>query len=293
MPELPEVETIRATLSDAIVGKTISTVEILEKKQFVGDSQEIIGAKIVQILRKGKYLSIQLSTKDNTKSLEIPEKNKTLFLNIHLKMSGQILYVESLDNPVVKNTIPKQNTNRLPIKYTRVIINFDDNSAIFYNDMRKFGWLKIAHSPDGPTSADVFSDEFTLEYFQKVTYKSKQQIKSFLLDQTKLAGIGNIYANDALWQANIYPERITGDLSQVEITKLFHAIRDIIAEGVKYRGSSAKDENYILPDGSLGGYQNHFKVYHRTNQPCLTCNTPIKRLKQNGRSSFYCEKCQN
>lgn len=278
MPELPEVETIRTTLSNEIIGKTISNVEILEKKQFVGNSQDIIGAKITQLLRKGKYLSIKLSN--------------DFYLNIHLKMSGQILYVESLDNPVIKNNIPKQNTNRLPIKYTRIILTFDDNSAIFYNDMRKFGWLKLSKKPEEPASPDVYSDEFTIEYFKNVTKNSKQPIKSFLLDQTKLAGVGNIYANDALWEAHVHPEKITGNLTVKDVEKLFHAIKKIIAEGVKYRGSSAKDENYIMPDGSLGGYQHHFKVYHRTGEQCLRCASEIKRIKQNGRSSFYCPTCQ-
>lgn len=278
MPELPEVETIRRTLQEEIVGKIISFIEILEPKQFIGNAQDVIGAKVTALMRKGKYLSIQLSN--------------NLYLNIHLKMSGQILFVENLDNPVIKNNIPKQNTNRLPTKYTRIIIKFADNSALFYNDMRKFGWIKVSNQPDGPPSPDVATDEFTLEYFQHVVKGSKMPIKTFLLDQTKLAGVGNIYANDALWEAGILPTRQTGKLTAQESEKLYHGITTTIQNGITYRGSSAKDENYILPDGSLGGYQNHFKVYHRESKHCARDGEKIKRIKMGGRSSFYCPKCQ-
>ena len=278
MPELPEVETIRVQLSEEIIGKTIADIEILQHNQFIGNPQDVIGQQIVELSRKGKYLAIKLSN--------------SLYLNIHLKMSGQLLFVESLDNPVIKNNIPRMGTNRLPIKHTRIIITFTDNSALFYNDIRKFGWIKIADKSDGPLSPDTYSDDFTLEYFQNITKGSKQPIKTFILDQTKLAGLGNIYANDALWEAGVRPDRLTNTLTTQEIEKLYHGITNIIQEGVKYRGSSAKDENYILPDGSLGGYQNHFKVYHRHGQQCRKCSSEIIRIKQAGRSSFYCPTCQ-
>ncbi|MFA9289111.1 MAG: bifunctional DNA-formamidopyrimidine glycosylase/DNA-(apurinic or apyrimidinic site) lyase [Weeksellaceae bacterium] len=278
MPELPEVETIRRKLKTEIIGRTIKSVEILEPKQFFGDPQTIIGKKVTDILRKGKYLSIALS--DN------------LFINIHLKMSGQIIWVEDMNNPVIKNPIPRLQTNRLPASITRVIIKFTDNSALFYNDMRKFGWVKIGDAPEGPKSADVAGEEFTLEYFQKVLKNSRKPIKTFLLDQDKLAGVGNIYDNDALWVAQIHPSRLAGALNEAEQKQLYEAIKEVIAEGIKYGGSSARDENYIMPDGSLGEYQKHFKVYHRHGQPCHRCGEEIKRITIGGRGTFYCPKCQ-
>jgi formamidopyrimidine-DNA glycosylase len=296
LPELPEVETIRLKLMQEIKGKTIASVSILEKKQFVGDPQDI--------LRKGKYLSIKIQRDASTSlrsaqhdirsqsNVTIEQLNNPLYLNIHLKMSGQIIYVSDINNAVIKNNLPRMNTNKLPVKSTRVIIEFTDHSALFYNDMRKFGWIKISKNPDGPSAHDVMSTDFTLEYFQNSLQGSKLPIKMFLLDQTKLAGVGNIYANDALWAANILPTRKAGELTNEEGKKLYNAILKTIQEGIRYKGSSAKDENYIMPDGSLGEYQKHFKVYSREGEPCLTCGKKIVRIKQGGRSSFYCLHCQ-
>lgn len=278
MPELPEVETIKRWLEKKIIGKHIDSIEILEKKQFIGDKNQIIGSTIIGFYRKGKYLSIQLSN--------------GLFLCVHLKMSGQLIFVDDKNHPVIKNELPKLHTNRLPAKFTRIIIYFADNSALFFNDMRKFGWIKIAKLPDGPESIDVASPQFTFENFQQIITSSTQAIKPFLLDQNQLAGLGNIYVNDALWQAKIHPFRQVNSLTPDEQYCLFESIHQTIQEGITQLGSSSQDENFILPDGTRGNYQNHFKVYHREDQPCFRCKTLIKRVKQAGRSSFYCVYCQ-
>jgi formamidopyrimidine-DNA glycosylase len=279
MPELPEVETIRIALAKKITGKVIADIQVLEPKQWSGDIKQVLNQEIVTLERKGKYLSIKLSN------------NK--YLNIHLKMSGQVLFADDVHNAVFNKIIPRADSNKLPGKSTRIIINFSDNSGIFFNDIRKFGWIKVSDKIDGPPSPDVYSDEFTLEYFQSIfNAKIKQPIKNFLLDQNKLAGIGNIYANDSLFEAGILPERAAGSLTTGEIERLYEAIKLVISEGVKFRGSSAQDENFILPDGSSGGYQHHFRVYHREHQPCIKCGTEVIRVKHHGRSSFYCPHCQ-
>ena len=281
MPELPEVETIRLDLQKDIVGKRVKSVNILVKKQFVGNPKKITGAKIISIKRVGKNLSFAL---DNN-----------LFLNIHLKMTGQLLYTKNINQPVFKNPIPFIKDAKMPGKTTRVIITFTDNSAIFFNDMRKFGWMKINDSQQKPNGIDVLAKEFTSIYFRKLiqlTSTSSRPIKLFLLDQDKIAGIGNIYANEALFLAKIHPERKTNTFNDKEINHLYLAIKKVIKQGLKYKGSSAADEAYILPNSSKGSYQNHFLVYQKEGEKCLKCRSVIKRLKQAGRSSFFCPKCQ-
>ncbi len=278
MPELPEVETIRNILKTDIVGKKIAGIDIREEKQFIGIISDIIGATIIDVIRRGKVVILKLSN------------NK--FTSIHLKLTGQLLFSKNKNEAVFKNPIPLAYTNKMPGKTTSVIIFFDDNSALFFNDLRKFGWVKVGTEPEGPKSVDVFSTDFTEEKLSQQLIKSKKPIKVLLMDQEAMAGIGNIYANDSLFVAGIHPERKANSLSTAEIHKLYLAVQEIIAEGVRYKGSSAKDEIYILPDGSKGSYQNYFKTYHRENKPCVRCGSMIVRIKQAGRSSFVCLQCQ-
>ena len=282
MPELPEVETIRKNLIPKICRKVIADVVVLEPKQFIGNKNLIIQGLVEDITRRGKILTIKIKK---------PGKN-FLYLNIHLKMSGQLLYAENKDNAVYKNIIPKTNSFKLPTTTTRVIIIFSDNSALFFNDLRKFGWIKISRETMITKGTDVLSPEFTLEKLGNLIKSVNKPIKVFLMDQSMIAGIGNIYANDALFIAGIDPQRKTQSLSHVEIKRLFKSINKVIKEGLKLRGSSAKDESYILPDGSRGSYQKHFRVYERENQPCLVCQKKIKRIKQGGRSTYFCPNCQ-
>lgn len=279
MPELPEVETIRLQLEKDIDGKTIGRVEVLSKKQFVGDPQSIIGKKIIDVERSGKILSIFLENK--------------LFLNIHLKMTGQLLYTKKIDDACFRNTIPFSNTDKMPGKTTRVIITFSDGSGLFFNDMRKFGWMKISHQQIVPKSIDVLSPDFTLEYFKKNVCSTGRPIKIMLMDQDRIAGVGNIYANEALFIAKINPQRKSKELSDEEINKLYDAVKQVIKKGIKYKGSSAADEAYVTPEGDKGQMQNHFFVYQKEGEPCPGgCKGEIKRIKQGGRSSFYCPTCQ-
>jgi len=278
MPELPEVESIRLFLEPKIVGKTIEKIIILEKKQFVGDPNKIINKKITSLQRKGKVMSFKFSD--------------DLYLNSHLKLTGQLLFSKQFDQPSFKNKIPFTHSHKMPGKTTRIIINFNDGSALFFNDLRKFGWLKISQKPEVPNSLDILDKDFSFEYFKKALLSSKKPIKVLLLDQDKMAGIGNIYANDSLFMAKIHPLRKSNSLKEKEMKNLYQAIIKIINEGIKNKGSSGADEAFILPDASRGGQQNYFKVYQRQDEPCLRCKTPIKRVKHGGRSSFFCPNCQ-
>ncbi len=277
MPELPEVETIRRNLATDITGKIIKNVEILTAKQFIGDDKIIIGHKIIAVSRTGKIISLKFSD--------------TLYLSIHLKLTGQLLFAKNKKQAVFHHRIPFVKTDRLPAKTTRITINLSDGSALFFNDLRKFGWMKVTDKPEKPAGIDVLSKDFTSELVNSFTRKTAKPIKLLLMEQNNIAGIGNIYANDALFVAGILPTRPAKTLKDAETKKLYQAIKQVINEGLKYDGSS--DDAYILPDASEGHYQEHFKVYQKEGLPCPNkCGGKIIRIKQGGRSSFFCPKCQ-
>lgn len=278
MPELPEVETIKNHLLPILVNKKITQIEIVSQKQFIGDPKKIINQQITDIKRYGKIISVSLSN--------------NLYLNIHLKLTGELLYAQDKNNSFFQETIPFAKTNKMPAKTTRIIVYFNDNSVLFFNDLRKFGWFKISKIAEKPKGVDVLDKNFTLEHFRKIILSSKKPIKIFLMDQEKISGIGNIYANDSLFLAGIHPLKRTNYLEKKEIDKLYQSIKKIIEQAIKNKGSSGADEAYILPDGTKGKHQRHFLVYQRENEPCPKCKTKIKRIKQGGRSSFFCPRCQ-
>jgi len=289
MPELPEVETIKRTLQKAIVGKTIKNIEVRKAKIFQGEPQEVIGRKIEGIERRGKMLIIKLSG------------DKALV--VHFKLTGQMVWVpEAGERVAVGHPIPFAGT-QLPAKTTHVIFEINEGPArqpagkLFYNDLRQFGWIKVVKLDQldkldqlGP---EPFDKEFTTEYLEGVFSRTSKPIKLVLMDQTKIAGVGNIYANEALFEAGILPTRPAKKLRNEEIKKLKEAIIKVLEEGIKYGGSSAKDEAYIKPTGEPGGYQQHFRVYQRAGEKCRKCGTIIKRVNLGGRGTFWCEKCQN
>lgn len=287
MPELPEVETIKRQLEPNLVGKIISDVEILSPKNFVGDKQDVIGKKIISIDRYGKVLVIKLV------KLSKPAKlNNNIYLNIHFKLSGQILFSKDANHAIFKNIIPFTGGNKMPANTTRAIIQFTDRSGIFFNDLRKFGWIKISDQPLKPKGIDVLDKQFTVNYLTVHFKKTKKPIKVLLMDQDQITGIGNIYANDSLFLAHIHPQRPSNSLTEKEINLLYKTINQTISDGIKDLGSSGADEAFILPDGSRGGHQRNFLVYQREGKQCLNCKTVIKRIKHNGRSSFFCPNCQ-
>jgi formamidopyrimidine-DNA glycosylase len=270
MPELPEVETIRRFLKKHILNKQISAVKIRLDKIVHEDKGQFIKhlrkSSITDIKRQGKYFIFVLSN--------------GYYLIIHLKMSGQILYV------------PHETEI---IKHTHVIISFKgSNFDLRFKDVRQFGYLltlrdnelsKYLSARIGPDVLDVSLLEF------KKTLKSRNRIiKSLLLDQKLYAGIGNIYANEALFIAGIHPESKSSSLSDAQISKLYKALEDVLKLAIKLGGSSVGD--YILPDNSIGSFQKKHKIYQKDGEACPVCKTNIKRIKQNGRSTWYCPKCQ-
>jgi formamidopyrimidine-DNA glycosylase len=281
MPELPEVETIKLYLETTLKDKILKDITVLEKKQFIGNPHDAFGKKVVDVTRTGKILHIKIE--DTTGSV---------FLNFHLKLSGQILYSKDESHAEFRNVIPRADTHKMPGKTTRIIIHFADGSTLFFNDLRKFGWIKLTEKEDKPKALDILSSDFTFSYFQKNIMGTKRPIKVVMMDQDRMAGIGNIYANDALYNAKIHPRRPASSLNLSEQKILYDAILETIKSGIKFKGSSAKDELYVMPDSTKGEYQHHFAAYHQHGKPCKRCGTIMERIELGGRGTFFCPKCQ-
>ena len=266
MPELPEVETIRLQLKPLLIGQSIFKTTVYKEKSFQGKPKLLSGARITDLARYAKMLII--------------ETDKGLSLAVHLKMTGQLIY---------KRQIEKAN---LPDKYTRVMIQLKDGSRLFFNDIRRFGWMRIVKNIKDIT-ANLGPDPFklTASQFHKILAQSAKPIKLFLMDQEKLAGVGNIYANEALFLAKIHPlvkaDKVTGEKSD----GLFKFLLLVLKKGIKYGGSS--DNDYLNAFGEKGEMQEHLLVYGRKDRPCPNdCGDKIKRIVVGGRGSFFCPNCQ-
>ncbi|MEK7508562.1 MAG: DNA-formamidopyrimidine glycosylase [Patescibacteria group bacterium] len=269
MPELPEVETIRRQLERIIVGKKIKSVEIIDFQKKIKPknlSERLKDLKIERIDRRAKLLIIKLSSGEN--------------LLIHLKLTGQLIYQK----------IKKTN------KFTHAIFNFTDSSRLLFNDMRKFGYLVL--TDDGGLErvkkeygVEPLSKEFSLTKFKQVLVnRPNQKIKQLLLDQKYIAGIGNIYSDEALFMAGILPLRPAKSLKEGEIKKLWPAIPAILKKSLKVGGTSS--DTYVDAHGQIGGFVPHLKVYGREDEKCRRCGSLIKRIKIGGRSAHYCPRCQ-
>lgn len=281
MPELPEVETIRRQLSDVLVGKKIAKVEVLREKSFGGDSEKMVGWQVESVGRKAKVIEVYF------------KRQKDVVI-IHLKMTGQLVFIDG-NKRVVGGHPTADWVKELPSKHTRVIVDFTDGSKLFFNDMRVFGWMRIVDKEKyenglRKTAPDVTEKEFSLEYLTGVLKKSGKAVKLVLMDQEKIGGMGNIYANDALYLAKVMPERKANSLSIAETENLLAAVREVINRGIKYGGASAA--NYVDTKGMGGTYQDHFLVYKKDGQVCRQCGEKIKKMKIGGRGTYYCPRCQ-
>lgn len=280
MPELPEVETIARRLNEVLSGKRIASVEILREKSFQGDTQQILGTQVTTVSRKAKVLQIHLSNGYS--------------LLIHLKMTGQLIYQEN--GRRLGGGHPSDDwVNELPSKYTRAIVEFAEGGTLFFNDLRVFGWIKVVTADEvakemANYAPDIIDAEITPLYLQKIFERRSQPIKLVIMDNSVVAGIGNIYANDALHLAKVNPLRPAKSLSAKEVQKVYEAAVFVIQKGIELGGATI--DNYRTVDGLAGGYQDIVRVYQREGKKCLVCGTNIIRTKQGGRSTFYCTTCQ-
>lgn len=281
MPELPEVETIVRELDRVLPGKKIAGVEVRRAKSFLGDKNEIIGKAIDKVERRSKMTVIGFD-------------NYSKKLGIHLKMTGQLIYLSGSHRVVGGHPTPDW-VNGLPSNATRVIIDFSDGSKLFFNDLRVFGWLKLFSEADweklvGKLPPDVTNNKFSPTYFKSILEKSGRPIKIILMDQDKIGGVGNIYANDALYLARIDPRRKAKELSTPQVEGLYKAVKKVINLGIKYGGASV--DKYVDAAGLGGKYQDHFLVYGRNGQKCKRDGEVIRKIKLGGRGTYYCPGCQ-
>lgn len=282
MPELPEVETIRRALARSLINKKITRVEVLSKKQFPNNPELVIGERILDVQRRAKVIVLKLTHRKN--------------LLIHLKLSGQLIWREkAAKKKVIKlaKAVPTIG-EFLPSKSTRVILTIGQGK-LFFNELRKFGWIKILNDKElerelAKYGIEPFDKGFNLAYLKQIFQATKRAIKLVLLDQEKIAGIGNIYANEALFLSQIHPLTPANALKEAKIEQLRQNIIKVLRLALKYGGTS--DEYYLKPDTSIGSYQKHFLVYGKEGQECPRCGTKIKRLKLGGRGTFYCPQCQ-
>jgi formamidopyrimidine-DNA glycosylase len=290
MPELPEVESSVLELKEKVLKRTFlktwtNTPKMgVVKGSLKGDFDNLIkDKKIKNIKRRAKNVIFHLDNQFQ--------------LLVHYKMTGHLLvgrwskkdghWVSELNGPL-KNDKMNQ--------YIRFIFFLDDGRQIAFSDLRKFGKIELWKKEDldeklSKLGPEPFSDEFTLELFKKKLKKRRKMIKPLIMDQSFLSGVGNIYASDSLWMAKIHPEKKANKLTDKEIEKLYHSIKEVLKEGLKNNGDSMVD--FRLPDGSKGNYQNNQKVYNKAGEKCNNCGKKIKKVKVGGRGTYLCPNCQS
>lgn len=271
MPELPEVETVVRSLRDDVVGRTFSAVSFNWPRQIVAPSpaafaERLVGQRIDALNRRGKYIVFSLSEGA---------------LLIHLKMTGRLYMAHKW-------------RSESDDRYRRAVFVLDDGHELVFSDQRKFGRLYLTPQADdviGDLGPEPLYDDFTLETFRVLLSRRHAMIKPLLLNQRFIAGIGNIYADEALWRAQIDPRRKADTLQPAETDRLHRAIQEVLREGIQHEGASINW--YRKPDGTTGEHQNHFSVYEREDKPCPRCGTLIDKIKLGQRGTHYCPTCQN
>ena len=269
MPELPEVETIKNDLLPVIAGHRFVGVELLWERTLNCPLPDefrcrLAGQSISDIGRRGKYLLFRLDSGD--------------VLIFHMRMTG----VLSLRDPA-----------GVPEKHTRAVFRLDNGKALFFNDVRKLGKIWLVDDEDtviGMLGPEPLSTVFTPQVMAQRLVRRSVPIKALLCDQSFLAGVGNMYADEALFDARIHPLRQANGLSFEEVNLLYLSVRKVLESAIVYGGATVSD--YLRPGGIMGEAQTLFKVAHHLGKPCTVCGTPIERIRLRGRGSYYCPKCQ-
>lgn len=264
MPELPEVETIVRNLRPALVGRQVLSVGLFWARTLAAPAmaefhQRMVGQRIDEVTRRAKYLHFILSGGH---------------LLVHLRMSGDMLLRPS---PC------------MPEPHDRLHLALDSDETLVFNDTRKFGRVWLVDDPQqvlGNLGPEPFADDFNASIFHHSLQARRRQLKPLLLDQSFLAGLGNIYSDEALHLSGLHPLRQSDTISSEESYKLFEAIRAVLRTGIENNGASI---DWVYRGGS---FQNHFHVYGRTGEPCLVCETPIQRILVGQRSTHFCPRCQ-
>jgi len=287
MPELPEVETVRIGLAELLPGRVFQVATHDTAKSFPnapGDVQAfLIGASVVSVKRRAKVLLVELSSKYS--------------LVIHLKMTGQLVFV-SPETRFGAGHPSDSLVNQLPDKSTRVELTFVDGSKLFFNDQRKFGWVKLIPTAEVPNidfmkkvGPEPLEASFTSEQFaERLRRRKNTNIKAALLDQTVVAGVGNIYADESLWGAKIHPSTLVKNVSTQQLATLFTELQYVLNLAIQKGGSS--NHTYVNAEGKKGSYMDFARVFRRENQACPRCGTTIEKLRVAGRGTHICPHCQ-
>lgn len=287
MPELPEVETVRRGLANLIVGKVVSNTDHDTPKSFPNTETDVqsflVGASVTAVRRRAKVLMIDLSTQYS--------------LVVHLKMTGQLVYVGS-DERFGAGHPNDSLVNALPDKSTRVTLSFADGSQLFFNDQRKFGWVKLLPTAEIPrlpfmlkVGPEPLAETFTADMFaERFARRGRTNIKAAILDQSVVAGVGNIYADESLWGAKIHPKRLVATITPEEFEALYTDLREVMNLSIEKGGSS--NRNYVNAEGKRGSYMDFARVFRREGLPCPRCGTTIEKLRVAGRGTHICPHCQ-
>ena len=273
MPELPEVETIRLALEPHVVGRRFERVEINDSRlvrpfEPIAIAAELEGERVAALDRRGKYLIVRF------------ESGRVLL--IHLRMTGSLRHAAGGtlgDDP-----------------HRRAVVNLDDGSDVAYRDVRRFGtWYllepeEVEDYLQRRLGGEPLERSFTASRLAERLAGRRAPIKAALLDQRTVAGLGNIYVDEALWRAQLHPLRPAGTLAADELTRLTKGIREALRAGIARQGASLRD--YSTPDGRRGRAQERFRVYGRAGEPCPRCGTPIDKIRAAGRGTWYCPSCQ-
>jgi formamidopyrimidine-DNA glycosylase len=275
MPELPEVELVAKSLDALVKGRKIAAAELLRARLAPFDAPPDFALKLKDSIinfvhRRGKHVLFDLS------------KGQTLIT--HLRMTGRFMLLP------LERELPK---------HSHAVFYLDDETRLVFQDQRHFGLMKIVETPQlfaakelRDLAPEPFSDEFNPKYLKAVLAASKRPLKEFLLDQTKVCGLGNIYVSESLFISKINPQIPANEVPSRKIPALFQAIRDVLTESISH--GSTLNVNPENIDGSYygGDYEGHWRVYDQENEPCKNCKTAIKRIVQGGRSTYFCPKCQ-
>jgi formamidopyrimidine-DNA glycosylase len=273
VPELPEVETVRARLAPLLEGRRLERVEIadvrLTRPRDPDDvARELEGERVLAVDRRGKYLIVRF------------ESGRALL--VHLRMTGSLRHAPG-------GTLPDD-------PHRRAVVELDDGSEIAYRDVRRFGtWLllepdEVEAYVDARLGGEPLAPGYRARDLAASLATRRAPVKAALLDQRTVAGVGNIYADEALWRARIHPLRPARELDAAEVRALHRAVRKALELGIARQGSTLTD--YRLPDGSSGEMQTSFRVYGRAGEPCPRCGTPIEKIRAAGRGTWYCPSCQ-
>lgn len=287
MPELPEVETVKRGLSQLIIGKTIASVKHDWPKSFPNPEADVraflVGSKIITVRRRAKVLLIDLSSEHT--------------IVTHLKMTGQMVFRSKSE--VFGAGHPNDSLiGKLPDKSTRAILTFTDGSKLFFNDQRKFGWMKLYPTIEVPNidffkrvGPEPLAADFTKKAFrERLLKRPNTNIKAALLDQAVIAGVGNIYADESLWGAKIHPATLVKNLSKPRTDKLFTELQFVLNLAIEKGGST--DKNYVNAEGKKGSYMSFARVFRREGQTCPRCGTTIVKTRVAGRGTHTCPRCQ-